>query len=383
MKKTKLWHVSSAPTEDLTDKKKTKWTPKTQLNLIQIQPVGYPLRLLVDEKSSNLEVTADNPRLFGAYAKEQWAGFQVNEGDFLFDQFMFPDFAFEVKRCEPKKGGVIGAQTEILLESKPKKTSYIHQEIPKVAFDDIVGHQQAKEKCKIIKNYLKDPDRFSEWAPRSVLFYGHPGTGKTMVARALASETNSGIFAISSTELIGVHVGDASRRISNLFKEAREHAPCIIFLDELDAIGLDRSFQNIRGDVSEVVTALLQQMDGITENKGVVTIGSTNAPKLLDRAIRSRFEDEIEFNLPSLEDRIKILEMYISKLPLPIDVNIQKLAVDTEGFSGRDLKEKLLKSTLHQTLVKSNDRITSKQIYETLSLIKKESKHETLRRIFS
>ncbi len=178
-------------------------------------------------------------------------------------------------------------------------------------------------------------------------------------------------------------MGDASRRISNLFKEAKSQAPCIIFLDELDAIGLDRSYQNIRGDVSEVVTALLQQMDGIAENKGVVTIGSTNAPKLLDHAIRSRFEDEIEFQLPTFEDRIKILEMYINKLPIQIEVNIRKLAVDTEGFSGRDLKEKLLKSALHQTLVKSEDRITSKRIYETLSLIKKESKQETLKRIFS
>ncbi len=381
MKKTKLWHVSSLPTEDLPDKRTLKGKQKTQLSMIHIQPVGYPLRLAVEEK--NLEVTTDNPRLFEAYAKEQWAGFQVNEGDFLFDQFMFPDFAFEVKTCEPKKGGVIGVQTEIILDSRPKKTPYIHHEIPKVDFDEIIGHQQAKEKCKIITNYLKDPDCFSEWAPRSVLFYGVPGTGKTMTARALASETNSSIFAISSTELIGIHVGDASRRISNLFKEARTNAPCIIFLDELDAIGLDRSFQNIRGDVSEVVTALLQQMDGITVNKGVVTIGSTNAPKLLDRAIRSRFEDEIEFKLPTLEDRIKILEMYIGKLPLPIDVNIQKLAVATEDFSGRDLKEKLLKSALHQTLVKSADRITSKQIYETLSLIKKENTHETLRKIFS
>ena len=381
MKKTKLWHVSSLPTEDLPDKRTIKGKQKTQLSMIHIQSVGYPLRLAIEEK--NLEVTTDNPRLFEAYAKEQWAGFQVHEGDFLFDQFMFPDFAFEVKTCEPKKGGVIGVQTEIILDSRPKKTPYIHQEIPKVDFDEIIGHQQAKEKCKIVKNYLKDPDRFSEWRPRSILFYGPPGTGKTMMARALASETNSGIFAISSTELIGIHVGDASRRISNLFKEAKAQAPCIIFLDELDAIGLDRSYQNIRGDVSEVVTALLQQMDGITENKGVVTIGSTNAHKLLDRAIRSRFEDEIEFLLPTLEDRIKILEMYINKLPLQIEVNIRKLAVDTEGFSGRDLKEKLLKSALHQTLVKSGDRITNKQIYETLSLIKKESKQETLKRIFS
>ncbi len=380
MKKTKLWHVSSAPSEDLIDKKTTKGKLKIPLNIIRIQPAGYPLRF---HEEKDIEVDTDNPRLFEAYAREQWAGFQVNEGDFLFDQFMVPDYAFEVKNCEPKKGGVICTQTKIILDSKSKKTSYIHQEIPKVAFDEIIGHQQAKEKCKIVKNYLKDPDRFSEWGPRSILFYGPPGTGKTMTARALASETNSGIFAISSTELIGIHVGDASRRISNLFKEAKAQAPCIIFLDELDAIGLDRSYQNIRGDVSEVVTALLQQMDGITENKGVVTIGSTNAPKLLDRAIRSRFEDEIEFLLPTLEDRIKILEMYIDKLPVQIEVNIRKLAVDTEGFSGRDLKEKLLKSALHQTLVKSEDRITSKQIYETLALIKKESKHETLRRIFS
>ncbi|MFX1519893.1 MAG: AAA family ATPase [Promethearchaeota archaeon] len=381
MKKTKLWHVSSLPTDELPDKKTSKGQPKTQLKVIHIQPVGYPLRLIIEEK--NLEVTTDNPRLFESYAKEQWQGFQVKEGDFLFDQFMFPDFAFEVTLCKPKIGGEIGAQTEIILESKPTQTSYIHQEIPKVSFDEIIGHQQAKEKCKIIKNYLKDPERFLEWAPRSVLFYGPPGTGKTMMARALASETNSSIFAISSTELIGIHVGDASRRISNLFKEARTNAPCIIFLDELDAIGLDRSFQNIRGDVSEVVTALLAEMDGIAENKGVVTIGSTNAPKMLDRALRSRFEDEIEFKLPDANDRIEILELYINKLPLPIEVDIRKLSEDTEGFSGRDLKEKLLKSTLHQALVKSENRITSKQIYETLSLIKKESKHETLRKIFS
>jgi AAA family ATPase len=229
--------------------------------------------------------------------------------------------------------------------------------------------------------YLKDPKSFGEWAPRNVLFFGQPGTGKTMTARALANETDSSLYLTRATDLIGEYVGDGAKRIHELFKIASDHSPSVIFIDELDAIGLDRKYQSVRGDVSEIVNALLTELDGIHENKGVVTIAATNNPTLLDLALRSRFEEEMEFKLPNEKERLAILEHYAKRSPLKLSFNLKDYARKTEGFSGRDLKEKLLKGALHKAILEDAEEISYEHMESSLKAILP-SKAEPPKRMF-
>jgi AAA family ATPase len=317
---------------------------------LALLPVGYPLRAKSEEISPFL--TTDDPTLFQHYARSQWTGLIVKEGDFLFDTLLFPDYAFRAINVEPNESQ-ISKNTQIILFSEETTDPPIMQLQEEVQVSDIIGQEHAKEKCQVIAKFLKNPDLVqSEWAPRNILFWGPPGNGKTMMARALSQTTNYSMFLIKASDLLGVYAGDGARKIRNLYSEARKKAPAIVFLDELDTIGLKRSYQSIRGDVIELVSALLGEMDGIEKNQGVVTIGSTNQPNILDSAILSRFEELIEFKLPNAEERKKILEMYASTSPIQFkafqwDVIVQ----ETQKWSARDLKEKITKNVIHVAIL--------------------------------
>ncbi|RLF61261.1 MAG: AAA family ATPase [Thermoplasmata archaeon] len=336
---------------------------------LKLKPVGFPLR----DSQKNYIINIKDRKLFEIYAKEQWMGMIVKEGDYLFDQRIIPDFAFKVTRVLPRGEVMITEDTKIEVEKRKYAPFKI---IPNYSFDDIIGHEKVKQKCRIIMEYLRNPKKFGEWAPKNILFYGPPGTGKTMTAKALAKETASSLFLVRATDLIGEYVGESSKKIHELFSIAMENVPSVIFIDELDAIGLDRGYQSIRGDVSEIVNALLTELEGVRENKGIVTIAATNVPTMLDPALRSRFEEEIEFKLPSSKERLEILEHYAKKLPLKLNADLKKYVSKTEGFSGRDLKEKLLKVALHRAILRGASEITEKDIDEALKCIKPISKSE-------
>jgi AAA family ATPase len=221
---------------------------------------------------------------------------------------------------------------------------------------------------------LKDPESFGRWAPKNILFFGPPGTGKTMMAKALSSITDAPILTVKSTQLIGEHVGEGSARIHLLYSRAKDLAPCILFFDELDAIGLDRSYQELRGDVLEIVNALLTEMDGIEDRSGICTIGATNRHSTLDHSVRSRFEEEIEFSLPNREERQQILVTYSRTFPLELHetVDLKRIANRTQGFSGRDLVEKVLKIALHQAIIDETE-VKVEHFDYALSKIKVES----------
>ncbi|MEM1511813.1 MAG: AAA family ATPase [Candidatus Jordarchaeales archaeon] len=336
-----------------------------QAAIVELEPLGYPLREVGEEKETTLVV--DNPEVFQAYAREQWDGLYIRKGDLLFDRSLFPDFAFKITDMIPSEGQITGKTIFKVIKKAERRAI----KLPKVTLADVVGQKRAKEKCLIIKRYLEQPENFGEWAPKAVLFYGPSGTGKTMTAQALANETGAEFFFVKSPELIGTHVGDAASKIGKLFRRARDAAPSVIYLDEIDAIGLDRRFQSVRGDVTEVVNALLAEIDGLELTSGVVCIGATNNMMLLDSALRSRFEEEIEFTLPSVEERRQILEMYAKKIPIRVECDFNRIAMMTEGFSGRDLKEKLLKTAFHRVLIKGGNVIDQGIIEEVLKEILK------------
>jgi AAA family ATPase len=329
---------------------------KEYAELVILRPVGYPFEFTFDE---GIEIT--NESLFEEYAREQWLGLVVKESSHLFDQKIIPDYGFEIVSAKPNNS-IISEKTKIKLinDEISKKDSDIVKS--KICINDIVGQSNAKNKVKVIKKYLEAPESFGLWAPKNILFYGVPGTGKTMLVKALANELDVPLYLIKATTLIGDHVGDGASKIHDLFKKASENSPSIIFIDEIDAIALHRSFQSLRGDVSEIVNSLLTEMDGISENKSVITIGATNNPTSLDYAVRSRFEEEIEFKLPDDNERLSILKNNLNTMPLEHDLDMDRIVKMTKGLSGRDIKEKILKTALHNAIANDSDIITMENI---------------------
>ena len=337
---------------------------KEYAELVVVKPVGYPFDFtMMDE---NIEIT--NINLFEEYAREQWLGLVVCENSFLFDQKIIPDYGFEIVTAKPNNS-IISDNTKIKIITD--KIENKHENIKSdVTLNDIVGQENAKSKVKVITRYLENPESFGPWAPKNILFYGLPGTGKTMLVKALSNELEVPLYLVKATSLIGEHVGDASSKIHDLFKKASENAPSIIFIDEIDAIALHRSFQSLRGDVSEIVNSLLTEMDGIEENKSVITIGATNNQSSLDLAVRSRFEEEIEFKLPNEDERLEILENNLKTMPLGHDLDLEKIVKMTKGLSGRDIKEKILKTSLHNAISQDSDIITMENIEYALNSFK-------------
>ena len=333
---------------------------------VVLRPVGYPFEFsLMDE---NIEIT--NKELFEEYARDQWLGLVVKENSHLFDQKIIPDYGFEIVKAKPNDS-IISENTRIKLITDELDVKKDETRIKSnILLSDIVGQVNAKNKIKVITKYLENPEKFGPWAPKNILFYGLPGTGKTMLVKALANELEVPLYLIKATSLIGDHVGDGASKIHDLFKKASENSPSIIFIDEMDAIALHRSFQSLRGDVSEIVNSLLTEMDGISENESVITIGATNNPTSIDYAVRSRFEEEIEFKLPNDDERLSILENNLETMPLDYDLDLGKIVKLTKGLSGRDLKEKILKTSLHNAIANDNDTLTMKNIEYALNISK-------------
>ncbi|RLG27337.1 AAA family ATPase [Methanosarcinales archaeon] len=347
-------------------------------SVVVVKPAGYPMQGMLQEYPEFSE-----PDVFEYYAQEQWQGLTARKGEYLFDKRMFPDFAFKIIDVKPD-GSVISRMTTFVIEEiEPDRITIGEDE--GIGFEDVIGQGAAKEKCRLIERFLKCPEKFGRWAPRNVLFHGLSGTGKTMLAKALSNRTDVPLFPIKATQLIGEFVGDGARRIHQLYDKAEEVAPCIIFIDELDAIALDRRYQELRGDVAEVVNALLTEMDGILPREGVCTIAATNMVQAIDLSIRSRFEEEIEFKLPDNKERLEILKRHSETFPIGLaeDVDLGEIADKTDGFSGRDLVEKILKTALHQALIEDEETVSSKHLEDALLKAKRPASSQPPKNMFA
>ena len=214
----------------------------------------------------------------------------------------------------------------------------------KVTFSDVAGVEEAKEEVKELVDFLRDPAKFQNLGgqiPRGVLMVGSPGTGKTLLARAIAGEAKVPFFTISGSDFVEMFVGVGASRVRDMFEQAKKHAPCIIFIDEIDAVGRHRG-AGVGGGHDEreqTLNQLLVEMDGFEGNEGVIVIAATNRPDVLDPALLrpGRFDRQVTVPLPDIRGREQILKVHMKKTPITNDVKPKILARGTPGFSGADL----------------------------------------------
>jgi cell division protease FtsH len=214
----------------------------------------------------------------------------------------------------------------------------------KVTFKDVAGVEEAKEELQEIVEFLKDPQKFQKLGgkiPKGVLLMGPPGTGKTLLARAIAGEANVPFFSISGSDFVEMFVGVGASRVRDLFEQGKKNAPCIIFIDEIDAVGRHRGAGLGGGhdEREQTLNQLLVEMDGFETNEGVILIAATNRPDVLDPALLrpGRFDRRVVVDRPDLTGRVGILQVHTKTIPLADDVNLEVLARGTPGFAGADL----------------------------------------------
>src|SRR5512146_1988822 len=214
----------------------------------------------------------------------------------------------------------------------------------RVTFDDVAGIDEAKGELQEIVEFLKDPQKFQRLGgkiPKGVLLVGPPGTGKTLLARAIAGEANVPFFTISGSDFVEMFVGVGASRVRDMFEQAKKHAPCIVFIDEIDAVGRHRGagLGNGNDEREQTLNQLLVEMDGVEDNEGIIIIAATNRPDVLDPALLrpGRFDRQVVVPRPDIDGREQILHVHMKKVPLAPDVDARVIARGTPGFSGADL----------------------------------------------
>lgn len=235
------------------------------------------------------------------------------------------------------------SNTDVLTFGKANAKIYVEAETGK-SFEDVAGQDEAKAALQEIVNFLHNPEKFRKIGarlPKGVLLVGPPGTGKTLIAKAVAGEAKVPFFTISGSEFVEMFVGMGAARVRDLFKQAQEKAPCIVFIDEIDAIGKKRGVNLHQGndEREQTLNQLLNEMDGFDSSKGVIILAATNRPEILDQALLrpGRFDRRIPLELPDLKGREAILKVHLKKVVVDENIDIEAIAKATSGASGAEL----------------------------------------------
>ena len=255
------------------------------------------------------------------------------------------------------------------------KAKEVDEQLPKVTFKDVAGAEEAKEELEEIKEFLKSPEKFNNLGakiPKGVLLVGPPGTGKTLLARAVAGESEVPFYSISGSDFVEMFVGVGASRVRDLFKKAKESAPSIIFIDEIDAVGRMRGAGLGGGhdEREQTLNQLLVEMDGFESNQGVILMAATNRPDVLDPALLrpGRFDRQVMVDRPDLNGRTEILKVHAKDKPLAKNINLKTVAKQTPGFTGADLANLLNEAAL-LTARKNKKKVSIQDIENSIDRV--------------
>jgi cell division protease FtsH len=310
----------NAPTFYVIDKKKQQYitdNPRTE---------GFKEFLL----KNDVKVVEDNPSISGNI----FITFVITFIIFFVLSFLFKKNSYQMQINNQL------VQTKIAEQIKTSP----------VTFKDIAGNESVKKDVQFIVDFLKNPSKYQKIGarmPKGVIFYGPPGTGKTLLAKAIAGEAGVPFFSVSGSDFVEMYVGVGARRVRDLFAEARKKAPCIIFIDEIDAVGKKRGIDN-NTEKDQTINALLTQLDGFSSSDGIVVIGATNRLDILDEALirPGRFDKHIAIPLPEYKERLEILKLHTKNKKLADSVNLEAIAKMTIGFSGAGLETLMNESAI-------------------------------------
>lgn len=286
---------------------------------------GDEIRPILDEHNVEYEVQIEEDWFSGIFMWLMMIALAVGFWVFLF------------RRMNPGQ--------QVLNIGKNKASLYDHQSETKITFKDVAGLEEAKEEVKEIVEFLKNPSKFTKLGgkiPKGALLVGSPGTGKTLLAKAVAGEAAVPFFSLSGSDFVEMFVGVGAARVRDLFKQAKEKAPCIIFIDEIDAIGRSRGRGQMPGANDErenTLNSLLVEMDGFATDSGVIILAATNRPDVLDSALLrpGRFDRQISIDKPDIVGREAIFKVHLKPLILAKEVDAKKLAAQTPGFAGAEI----------------------------------------------
>lgn len=293
---------------------------------------------------------------------------QQESGIMSFLQYLLPFILivgvwifFMTKMQGGGRGGAMGfgkSKAKLLNQNEDRKT-----------FDDVAGIDEAKEELEEIVEFLRDPQKFSRLGgqiPKGALLIGPPGTGKTLLARAIAGEAGVPFFTISGSDFVEMFVGVGASRVRDMFEQAKKNAPCIVFIDEIDAVGRHRGAGHGGGndEREQTLNQLLVEMDGFSANEGVILLAATNRPDVLDPALKrpGRFDRQVQVPNPDIKGREKILDVHARKSPLGPDVDLRIIARGTPGFSGADLANLVNEAAL--TAARTGKRFVTMEDFE-------------------
>ncbi|UTA47029.1 ATP-dependent zinc metalloprotease FtsH [Simiduia sp. 21SJ11W-1] len=321
-----------------------------------IRPNLVDMKLMDDLLNHNVKVVGKQPEQAGFWQQLFFASFPI--------LLIIAVFMFFMRQMQGGGGGRGGP-----MSFGKSKARLLGEDQIKTTFADVAGVDEAKEEVQELVEFLRDPSRFQRLGgqiPRGVLMAGPPGTGKTLLAKAIAGEAKVPFFSISGSDFVEMFVGVGASRVRDMFDQAKKQAPCIIFIDEIDAVGRHRGGGHGGGhdEREQTLNQLLVEMDGFEGNEGIIVIAATNRPDVLDKALLrpGRFDRQVFVGLPDIRGREQILKVHMRKVPLDEKVQASIIARGTPGFSGADLANLVNEAALFAA--RANKRLVTMEEFE-------------------